>query len=203
MGKVFVAVMIVYVALVMYGISLLTLGDDESAAQSRVIRKALRVVALVALVVSAIVAFRSQRLAMLVMAVSGFVVLLLVALLCRRRQGGCTVRVPGVYLGEDVRTGLNARDEAGHLQPLHVPFFQYQYDGDIYCTPSQDLVFASTLSSDFHEGRFYWLSVDPNEPWRCRYSRYVRGAGQAMSIAFVFLAFCGLMLLWAAPPVAA
>lgn len=118
MGKVFVAVMIVYVALVMYGISLLTLGDDESAAQSRVIRKALRVVALVALVVSAIVAFRSQRLAMLVMAVSGFVVLLLVALLCRRRQGGCTVRMPGVYLGEDVRTGLNARDEAAPAHSL-------------------------------------------------------------------------------------
>lgn len=188
--------MVVYVALVAYGVSLLTLGDDESAARSRGMQRGLRIGALAALAVAVIVAYRSPRLAVLLMAVCGFVVLAAVAVICRRRQGGCTVRVPGVFLGEDVRLGANERDAAGRLQPLHAPFFQYQYDDDIYCTPSQDLLFASSVASDFHEGRFYWLCVDPDRPWRCRYAGYVRGARQAMLAALGLLVFCALMMLW-------
>lgn len=188
--------MIIYAALVVYGVSLLTLGDDEAIAQSRTLRQTLRIASLVALAVAALVAFRSPRLGVLIMAVCGFGVLMAVAAECRRRQAGCTERVPGVYLGEAMVQGVNVRDVSGNLQPLHAPYFQYEFDDDVYCTPSLDRLFGSTLDADFHEGRFYWLYVDPAEPWRCRYAGNARGAGQAAAMAFALLGVCAIIEVW-------
>lgn len=188
--------MIIYAALVAYGISLLTLGDDEAIAQSRTLRQVLRIAGLVALAGAALVAFRSPRLGVLIMAVCGFGVLMAVAAECRRRQGGCTVKVPGVYLGEAMLAGVNVQDVHGNLQPLHTPYFQYEFDDDMYCTASQDRLFGSTLDADFREGRFYWLYVDPSEPWRCRYVGNARGTGQAAAMAFALLGVCAIIETW-------
>ena len=83
--------------------------------------------------------------------------------ICARRAAARR-RPWGVYLGSNAVEGRSAKDSTGRELPLYEPVFEYEYRGEMYCTPARDLYFSRTLYRLFHRGRRYRLWLDASNP---------------------------------------
>ena len=99
----------------------------------------------------------------------------------------------GVYLGSNAVEGRSAKDSAGRELPLYEPVFEYEYRGEMYCTPARDLYFSRTLYRLFHRGRRYHLWLDASNPWDYQCGPRSRYAWECFVLAAVFLAIVAMM----------
>lgn len=123
----------------------------------------------------------------------GFVALAAIGVYHLRAQGRRTAQTVGVYLGSNAVEGRSAKDSTGRELPLYEPVFEYEYRGEMYCTPARDLYFSRTLYRLFHRGRRYRLWLDASNPWDYQCGPRSRYAWECFVLAAVFLAIAAMM----------
>ena len=76
---------------------------------------------------------------------------------------------------------------------MYEPVFEYEYRGEMYCTPARDLYFSRTLYRLFHRGRRSRLWLDASNPWDYQCGPRSRYAWECFVLAAVFLAIAAMM----------
>ncbi|MDO5688078.1 MAG: hypothetical protein Q4G29_02045 [Pseudoscardovia radai] len=182
------------VALVfLMAISTLNNVNDAEGETARTARRVLSVIAVAVLVAFLVFHRLALREGMIGTTVVGFVALAAIGAYHLRAQGRRTVHTVGVYLGSNAVEGRSAKDSAGRELPLYEPVFEYEYRGEMYCTPARDLYFSRTLYRLFHRGRRYRLWLDASNPWDYQCGPRSRYAWECFVLAAVFLAIAAMM----------
>lgn len=182
------------VALVfLMAISTLNNVSDAEGETARTVRRALSIIAVAVLVAFLVFHRLALREGMIGTMAVGFVALAAIGAYHLRAQGRRTVHTVGVYLGSNAVEGRSAKDSAGRELPLYEPVFEYEYRGEMYCTPARDLYFSRTLYRLFHRGRRYHLWLDASNPWDYQCGPRSRYAWECFVLAAVFLAIVAMM----------
>lgn len=130
------------VALVfLMAISTLNNVSDAEGETARTVRRALSIIAVAVLVAFLVFHRLALREGMIGTMAVGFVALAAIGVYHLRAQGRRTAQTVGVYLGSNAVEGRSAKDSTGRELPLYEPVFEYEYRGEMYCTPARDLYF--------------------------------------------------------------
>lgn len=173
------------VALVfLMAISTLNNVSDAEGETARTVRRALSIIAVAVLVAFLVFHRLALREGMIGTMAVGFVALAAIGVYHLRAQGRRTAQTVGVYLGSNAVEGRSAKDSTGRELPLYEPVFEYEYRGEMYCTPARDLYFSRTL---------YRLWLDASNPWDYQCGPRSRYAWECFVLAAVFLAIAAMM----------
>lgn len=173
------------VALVfLMAISTLNNVSDAEGETARTVRRALSIIAVAVLVAFLVFHRLALREGMIGTMAVGFVALAAIGVYHLRAQGRRTAQTVGVYLGSNAVEGRSAKDSTGRELPLYEPVFEYEYGGEMYCTPARDLCFSRTL---------YRLWLDASNPWDYQCGPRSRYAWECFVLAAVFLAIAAMM----------
>lgn len=128
------------VALVfLMAISTLNNVSDAEGETARTVRRALSIIAVAVLVAFLVFHRLALREGMIGTMAVGFVALAAIGVYHLRAQGRRTAQTVGVYLGSNAVEGRSAKDSTGRELPLYEPVFEYEYRGEMYCTPARPL----------------------------------------------------------------